>query len=49
MDSVYIHVRVTAVFGIAFLVLVALLLRGRSWARPEAILAGAVLALLVAR
>jgi cytochrome c oxidase assembly protein subunit 15 len=47
VDSVYIHVRVTAVFGIAYLVFMALLLRGRSWTRPEAILAGAVLALLV--
>ena len=49
VDSVYIHVRVTAVFGIAYLVFMALLLRGRAWTRPEAILAGAVLALLVAQ
>jgi cytochrome c oxidase assembly protein subunit 15 len=49
VHSVYIHVRVTAVFGIAYLVLVAALLRQRAWTRPEGILAGLVLALLVAQ
>jgi heme a synthase len=49
VDSVYIHVRVTAVFGIAYLVFVAALLRLRAWTRPEGMLAGVVLALLVAQ
>jgi cytochrome c oxidase assembly protein subunit 15 len=49
VDSVYIHVRVTAVFGVAYLAFVAALLRGRSWPRTESILAVAVLALLVAQ
>ncbi len=49
VGSVYIHVRVTAVFGIAFLVFVALLLRERAWSRPEGVLTGLTLILLVAQ
>jgi heme a synthase len=47
VDSVHVHVRVTAVFGIAFLVFCALLLRRRAWSRPEGVLTGLTLALLV--
>ena len=49
VDSVHVHVRVTAVFGIAFLVFCALLLRRRAWSRPEGVLTGLTLALLVAQ
>jgi heme a synthase len=49
VDSVYVHVRVTAVFGIAFLVFVALLLNLRAWSRPEGVLTGLTLLLLVAQ
>jgi heme a synthase len=45
-DAVYVHVRVSAVFGVAFLALVAALLRG-SALRSEGALAVTVLALLV--
>ncbi len=47
VDSVHVHVRVTAVFGIAFLVFCALLLRRRAWTRPEGVLTGLTLALLL--
>jgi cytochrome c oxidase assembly protein subunit 15 len=46
-DAMWVHVRVSAVFGVAFLVLVAALQRFRDRARRTAILAGAVLALLL--
>ena len=45
VDAVYIHVRATAVFGVGFLVLVALVFR--SGAPLESVIAGVVLALLV--
>lgn len=45
--AVYVHVRVTAAFGIGFLVLLAALWRARTRLRVEAILAGAILAVLV--
>lgn len=45
--AAYIHVRVTAAFGIGFLVLLAALWRGRAPLRVELRLAGAVLAALV--
>lgn len=45
--AVYVHVRVTAAFGIAFLVFLVALARLRRTLRVEAILAGAVLAVLV--
>ncbi len=47
VTSVHVHVRVTAVFGIAYLVFCALLLRRRAWSRPEGVLTGLTLALLV--
>jgi heme a synthase len=46
-DAMWVHVRVSAVFGIAFLVLVAALQRFRDRARGTALLAGGVLALLL--
>jgi cytochrome c oxidase assembly protein subunit 15 len=46
-DAMWVHVRVSAVFGIAFLVLVASLQRLRDRARGTALLAGGVLALLL--
>ena len=49
VDSVHVHVRVTAVFGIAFLVFCALLLQRRAWSRPEGVLTGLTLVLLVAQ
>jgi cytochrome c oxidase assembly protein subunit 15 len=48
-DALYVHVRVTAVFGVGFLVLVAALLRRRPVAPLETALALAVLAMLVAQ
>jgi cytochrome c oxidase assembly protein subunit 15 len=47
LDAVHIHIGATAVFGVAFLALVALLLVERSRARVELLLAGAVLGLLL--
>jgi cytochrome c oxidase assembly protein subunit 15 len=46
VDAVYVHVRVTAVFGIAFVVFLALLASAGAW-RPEGVLAGLVLALVL--
>ena len=46
-DAIYVHVRATAVFGVAFLVLVAALLRRRDGARAASAVAVGVLALLV--
>jgi cytochrome c oxidase assembly protein subunit 15 len=46
-DAIYVHVRATAVFGVAFLVFVAALLRRRAGARVASGIAVAVLALLV--
>ncbi len=47
-DAVYVHVRASAIFGVAFLILVIALLRFRRTARPELLLAcGALLLLLV--
>jgi cytochrome c oxidase assembly protein subunit 15 len=46
-DTIYVHVRAAAVFGVAFLVLVAILLRRRGRAVLESRVALAVLALLV--
>jgi cytochrome c oxidase assembly protein subunit 15 len=45
--AVYVHVRVTAAFGIGFLVLLAVLWRARESLRVEAFVAGGVLAVLV--
>lgn len=45
--ALYVHVRVTAAFGIGFLVLLAALWRDRKPLRVEAIIAGGVLAVLV--
>ena len=47
VDSVYVHVRATAVFGIAFLVLLALLWRERRTVRPELGLGLGVLGLVL--
>lgn len=47
LDSVYIHVRATAVFGIAFLVFVAALWRMRAALRPELNLTLGVLGLIL--
>jgi heme a synthase len=49
VDAVYVHVRATAAFGIAFLVLLALLWRARDQARAELGLALGVLGLIVAQ
>ncbi len=46
-DAVYVHVRVTAAFGIGFLVLAAWLWRLRASMRPELLVAGGMLAALV--
>ena len=46
-DAIYVHVRVTAVFGVAFLALVAALFRRRVHAERESLVAGATLAVLV--
>lgn len=45
--AVYVHVRVTAAFGIAFLVLIVALWRFRARLRVEAILGAAVLVILI--
>lgn len=47
VDAVYIHVRVTAVFGVAYLVLVALVFRFRERARLASTIAGVVLLALL--
>jgi heme a synthase len=47
LDAVYVHVRVTAVFGIGLLVLVALVFRARGRAGLERAIAGGVLVLVV--
>jgi len=47
LDAVYVHVRVTAVFGVAFLALLAGLWRSRAVARTELTVAGATLGLLL--
>jgi heme a synthase len=49
VDAVYVHVRATAAFGIAFVVLLALLWRARAQARAELGLALGVLGLLGAQ
>jgi cytochrome c oxidase assembly protein subunit 15 len=49
VEAVHIHIGATAVFGIAFLALLALLVVERDRARVELGLAGAVLALLLAQ
>ena len=49
LDAVYVHVRVTAVFGVAFLVLVIALWRARATARTELTVAGITLGLLLAQ
>jgi heme a synthase len=46
-DAMWVHVRVSAVFGVAFLALVATLQRFRDRARKTALLAAGVLALLL--
>jgi cytochrome c oxidase assembly protein subunit 15 len=48
-DTVYVHVRVTAVFGVAFLVLVVGLWRIRDRARPELLAAVVTLGFLLAQ
>jgi cytochrome c oxidase assembly protein subunit 15 len=47
LDAVYVHVRVTAVFGVAFLALLAGLWRSRTAARTELAVAGVTLGLLL--
>jgi cytochrome c oxidase assembly protein subunit 15 len=47
LDAVHIHIGATAVFGVAFLGLVALLLVERRRARVELLLAGTILGLLL--
>jgi heme a synthase len=47
LDAVYVHVRATAVFGIAFLVLLTALWRARAALRPEFNLALGVLGLIL--
>ncbi|HWB55519.1 MAG TPA: COX15/CtaA family protein, partial [Gaiellaceae bacterium] len=47
LDAVHIHIGATAVFGVAFLALVALLLAERRRARVELLLAGSILGLLL--
>jgi cytochrome c oxidase assembly protein subunit 15 len=49
VDAVYVHVRATAVFGIAFLLLLGVLWRARSTLRPELALALGVLGLILAQ
>jgi cytochrome c oxidase assembly protein subunit 15 len=46
-EAIYVHVRVTAVFGVAFLALVGALFRRRARAETESLVAGVTLALLV--
>ena len=46
-DAVYVHVRVTAVFGVAFLALLAALFRTRDRLRAESVVAGLVLLVLL--
>jgi cytochrome c oxidase assembly protein subunit 15 len=46
-DTVYVHVRAAAIFGVGFVILVAALVRARGRAAPESRLALVVLALLV--
>jgi cytochrome c oxidase assembly protein subunit 15 len=47
LDAVYVHVRVTAVFGVAFLALLFGLWRARAVARTEAAVAGITLGILL--
>ena len=49
LDAVYVHVRVTAVFGVAFLALVIGIWRARTTARTELMVAGVTLGLLLAQ
>jgi cytochrome c oxidase assembly protein subunit 15 len=49
LDAVYVHVRVTAVFGVAFLALAVGLWRARATARTELTVAGVTLGLLLAQ
>ena len=49
IEAVHIHIGATAVFGIAFLAVLALLVAERRRARVELTLAGAILALLLAQ
>jgi cytochrome c oxidase assembly protein subunit 15 len=49
IEAVHIHIGATAVFGVAFLALLALLVAERRRARAELTLAGAILALLLAQ
>lgn len=49
IDALHLHIGATAAFGVAFLTLVVALLLQRRRARPELLLAGGVLALLVAQ
>ena len=49
LDALHMHIGATAVFGVAFLALVAALVRQRASARPELLLALGILALLVAQ
>ncbi len=49
LDAVYVHVRVTAVFGVAFLALVIGIWRARATARTELTVAGVTLGLLLAQ
>jgi cytochrome c oxidase assembly protein subunit 15 len=49
IEAVHIHIGATAVFGIAFLAVLALLVAERRRARVELALAGAILALLLAQ
>jgi cytochrome c oxidase assembly protein subunit 15 len=49
VDAVHVHVRVTAAFGIAYLVFCALLVRARAWRKPEGVLTAITLGLLVAQ
>jgi cytochrome c oxidase assembly protein subunit 15 len=46
-NAIYVHVRVTAVFGVGFLVLAVALWRLREGLRPELLVAGGMLAALV--
>ena len=49
LDAVYVHVRVTAAFGVAFLALVIGIWRARATARTELTVAGVTLGLLLAQ
>jgi cytochrome c oxidase assembly protein subunit 15 len=49
IDALHLHIGATAAFGVAFLTLLVALLLQRRRARPELLLAGGVLALLVAQ